>query len=152
MATAIKFHFTNPEDSSGFLLWQVTMLWQRKIKKGLDNSDITHTQFVLLASLAWLVNKNDIVTQTDIASHSKTDRMMVSKVLRTLQQKGFVQRQEHETDTRAKTISLTAKGENVLQKALKLVEKTDIVFFKVLQKGIANYNKQMLTLMKENAD
>jgi DNA-binding MarR family transcriptional regulator len=152
MATAIKFHFTNPEDSSGFLLWQVTMLWQRKIKKGLDNIDITHTQFVLLASLAWLVNKNDIVTQTDIASHSKTDRMMVSKVLRTLQQKGFVQRQEHETDTRAKTISLTAKGENVLQKALKLVEKTDIVFFKVLQKGIANYNKQMLTLMKENAD
>jgi DNA-binding MarR family transcriptional regulator len=152
MATAIKFHFTNPEDSSGFLLWQVTMLWQRKIKKGLDTIDITHTQFVLLASLAWLVNKNDIVTQTDIASHSKTDRMMVSKVLRTLQQKGFVQRQEHETDTRAKTISLTAKGETVLQKALKLVEKTDTGFFKVLQKGIANYNKQMLTLMKENAD
>jgi DNA-binding MarR family transcriptional regulator len=152
MATVIKFHFTNPEDSSGFLLWQVTMLWQRKIKKGLDTIDITHTQFVLLASLAWLINKNDIVTQTDIASHSKTDRMMVSKVLRTLQQKGFVQRQEHETDTRAKTISLTAKGETVLQKALKLVEKTDTGFFKVLQKGIANYNKQMLTLMKENAD
>jgi DNA-binding MarR family transcriptional regulator len=152
MATAIKFHFTNAEDSSGFLLWQVTMLWQRKIKKGLDTIDITHTQFVLLASLAWLINKNNIVTQTDIASHSKTDRMMVSKVLRTLQQKGFVQRQEHETDTRAKTISLTAKGENVLQKALKLVEKTDTGFFKVLQKGIANYNKQMLTLMKENTD
>jgi DNA-binding MarR family transcriptional regulator len=151
MATAIKFHFTNPEDSSGFLLWQVTMLWQRKIKKGLDTIDITHTQFVLLASLAWLINKNDIVTQTDIASHSKTDRMMVSKVLRTLQQKGFVQRQEHETDTRAKTIWLTAKGETVLQKALKLVEKADTVFFNVLQKGITNYNKQMLTLMKGNA-
>jgi DNA-binding MarR family transcriptional regulator len=114
------------------LLWQVTMLWQRKIKKGLDTIDITHTQFVLLASLAWLLNKNDSVTQTAIADHSKTDRMMVSKVLRTLQQKGFVQRQEHVTDTRAKTIWLTPKGETVLQKA--------------------NYNKQMLMLMRENGE
>lgn len=149
MPAKIKFHFTNPEESSGFLLWQVTMLWQRKIKKGLDTIDITHTQFVLLASLAWLLNKNKMVTQTAIADHSKTDRMMVSKVLRTLQQKGFVQRQEHETDTRAKTISLTVKGETVLQKALKLVQKTDTDFFNVLQKGIPNYNKQMLTLMRE---
>jgi DNA-binding MarR family transcriptional regulator len=152
MHAKIKFHFTNPEDSSGFLLWQVTMLWQRKIKKGLDTIDITHTQFVLLASLAWLLNKNDSVTQTAIADHSKTDRMMVSKVLRTLQQKGFVQRQEHETDTRAKTIWLTPKGETVLQKALKLVAKTDTNFFSVLQKGIANYNKQMLMLMRENGE
>jgi DNA-binding MarR family transcriptional regulator len=152
MAAAIKFHFTNPEDSSGFLLWQVTMLWQRKIKKSLDTIDITHTQFVLLASLAWLLKKNDSVTQTAIADHSKTDRMMVSKVLRTLQQKGFVQRQEHKTDTRAKIISLTTKGETVLQKALKLVAKTDAIFFKVLQKSSVNYNEQMLTLMTENGD
>jgi DNA-binding MarR family transcriptional regulator len=152
MATAIKFHFINPEDSSGFLLWQVTMLWQRKIKKGLDTIDITHTQFVLLASLAWLLNKNDSVTQTAIAEHSKTDRMMVSKVLRTLQQKGLIQRQQHETDTRAKIISLTTKGEIVLQKALKLVTKTDANFFNVLQKEVASYNMQMLKLMKENGD
>lgn len=35
---------------------------------------------------------------------------MVSKVLRTLEDKGFITRKEHETDTRAKVISLTING------------------------------------------
>jgi hypothetical protein len=32
------------------------------------------------------------------------------------------------------------------------VAKTDTNFFSVLQKGIANYNKQMLMLMRENGE
>ena len=88
------------------------MKWQRQIKKALDPLDITHTQFVLLASLAWLAKTKPTVTQIDIAHHSNTDKMMVSKVLRTLQAKGLVSRQEHETDTRAKTITLTDEGQS----------------------------------------
>ena len=31
------FNFDKAEDSTGFLLWQVTNLWQREIKKALEN-------------------------------------------------------------------------------------------------------------------
>ncbi len=146
----VDFHFIKPEESSGFLLWQVTMLWQRKIKQGLDEIDLTHTQFVLLASSEWLFKQHKIVTQIDISNHSKTDRMMVSKVLRTLQQKELVTRHEHKTDTRAKTILLTSKGKLILQKALVIVGKIDTDFFKILNKDLKNYNNNMQKLLTKN--
>lgn len=150
MSDSIQFHFNKAEESSGYLLWQVTTLWQRKIKRQLDTIDLTHTQFVLLASLAWLSKSQSIVTQIEIANHSKTDRMMVSKVMRTLQEKGLITRKEHETDTRAKTISLSEKGAIVLQKALVLVEQVDIEFFSVLNLEASSFNKNMLLLISEN--
>ncbi len=145
----IQFHFQKPEESSGYLLWQLTMLWQRKMKKALDTLDITHTQFVLLAALAWLSKEQKSVTQVDIANHSKTDRMMVSKVLRTLQGKGFITRQEHQTDTRAKEIRLTESGKIVTQKALILVEETDQAFFSALGTDVAHFTKNMLHLVEK---
>ena len=84
MSKEIDFQFKSPNDSPGYLLGQVTMLWQRKLKKVLDPLNLTQTQFVLLAALGWLSKKNNVVTQVEIANQSNTDRMMVSKVLRNL--------------------------------------------------------------------
>lgn len=53
---------------------------------------LPQTQFVLLAALAWLSKQRKAVTQVDIANQSNADRMMVSKVLRTLEDKGFITR------------------------------------------------------------
>ncbi|MEZ4989591.1 MAG: MarR family transcriptional regulator [Saprospiraceae bacterium] len=86
----------------------------------------------MLAALAWLSRKNEMITQVHIANHSRTDRMMVSKVLRTLEQKGLISRREHDTDTRAKVITLTKAGEKLTQQALERVEATDVDFFSVL--------------------
>ncbi|MEJ5055787.1 MarR family winged helix-turn-helix transcriptional regulator [Sphingobacterium sp. MYb382] len=152
MAKEINFHFKSPKDSPGYLLGQVTMLWQRKLKKVLDPLDLTQTQFVLLAALGWLSKKSDAVTQIDIANQSNTDRMMVSKVLRTLVDKGFVSRKEHETDTRAKTINLTPPGENVLQKAIIVVEQADLDFFSSLTTDLPSFNKHMAQLIEENKE
>jgi DNA-binding MarR family transcriptional regulator len=150
MPKEIEFHFKSPNDSPGYLLGQLTMLWQRKQKKVLDPLDLTHTQFVLLAALGWLSKKNDAVTQVDIANQSNADRMMVSKVLRTLEEKGFITRQGHETDTRAKTIRLTTNGKAVLQKAIKNVENTDRHFFSALETKLSSFNSNMLKLMDKN--
>ena len=125
MSKEIDFQFKSPNDSPGYLLGQVTMLWQRKLKKVLDPLNLTQTQFVLLAALGWLSKKNNVVTQVEIANQSNTDRMMVSKVLRTLEKKKFISRQEHPTDTRAKVIKLTTDGAKVLQIALTAVENAD---------------------------
>lgn len=132
MAKKIEFHFKSPEDSPGYLLGQLEILRQRKLKKVLDPLDLTITQFVMLAAVGWLSRDNDAVTQIDIANQSSADRMMVSKVLRTLEEKKFITRQEHPTDTRAKVIKLSPSGESVLQKALISVETSDVDFFSVL--------------------
>src|SRR6478736_8594694 len=104
------FSVESPDDSSGFLLWQVTNLWQREIKKALEKYGLTHSQFVLLASIYWLTLHKQEVTQIVLSSHTKIDPMTTSTVLRTLQQKGLILRQEHQTDTRAKTVGLTPEG------------------------------------------
>jgi DNA-binding MarR family transcriptional regulator len=150
MPKKIEFHFKSPEESPGYLLGQLTMLWQRKQKKVLDPLDLTHTQFVLLAALGWLSRTSDEVSQVDIAKQSNADRMMVSKVLRTLEEKGFITRQGHETDTRAKVIRLTRSGEVVLQKALKEIEQGDLEFFSVLETKLPSFNSKMLKLINEN--
>jgi len=150
MAKKIEFHFQSPNDSPGYLLGQLTMLWQRKQKKVLDPLGLTQTQFVLLAALAWLSKNNNAVTQIDIAKQSNADRMMVSKVLRTLEEKALITRQEHETDTRAKTIRLTGQGEVVLQKAIVEIENADLDFFAGLESELPSFNKYMVQLIHEN--
>lgn len=150
MPKKIEFQFKSPGDSPGYLLGQLTMLWQRKQKKVLDPLDLTHTQFVLLAALGWLSRTSNEVSQVDIARQSNADRMMVSKVLRTLEEKGFITRQGHETDTRAKIIRLTRSGEVVLQKALKDIEDGDLEFFSVLETKLSSFNSNMLKLINEN--
>ena len=150
MSKEIDFHFKSPNDSPGYLLGQVTMLWQRKQKKVLDPLDLTQTQFVLLAALGWLSKMSSSVTQIDIANQSNADRMMVSKVLRTLEEKGFITRHEHETDTRAKTINLTNEGELVLQKAIIEVENADLDFFATLDAQLAFFNNNMVQLIEKN--
>jgi len=150
MSKEINFHFKSPKDSPGYLLGQLTMLWQRKLKRVLDPLDLTQTQFVLLAALGWLSKKNNSVTQVDIANQSNADRMMVSKVLRTLEEKGFITRHEHETDTRAKIIRLTNTGETVLQKAIIEVENADLDFFSGLDENLSLFNSNMANLIEKN--
>jgi len=150
MTKEAEFSFKSPNDSPGYLLAHVTMLWQRKQKKALDPLDLTHTQFVLLASLSWLSRESNAVTQVDIANQSNADRMMVSKVLRTLEEKKFVTRQEHDTDTRAKTIQLTDAGRETLQKAIIQVENTDKDFFATIEVNLSSFNANMLKLIDEN--
>jgi len=152
MQNRIQFKFKSPEDSPGYLLGQLHLIWQRHQKRVLDPLDLTQTQFMLLAALGWLSKTKSDVTQTDIADQGNADRMMVSKVLRTLQVKKFISRHEHPTDTRAKIVKLTAAGEKVLSVALTRVENADIEFFKLLKKDLPGFNKQMVKLIEEHKE
>ncbi len=144
------FSFEKAEDSSGFLLWQVTNLWQREIKKALEMYDLTHSQYVLMASIHWLALNNQDVTQVLLSSHTKIDPMTTSTVLRTLQTKGLLKRQEHVTDTRAKTVALTDNGKKIIKQAVKTVETFDKGFFSTLgAKTTIFFNNQLLALLAQ---
>ena len=129
MGKKIDFHFKKPEENLGYLLWQATMLWQKQMNRALNELNLTHTQFVIMAALGWLLKSEDNVTQKDIADHSNTDRMMVSKILRTLQKNGLIERKEHKTDTRAKCVFLTDKGADTLQEAIEIKTRANSLFF-----------------------
>jgi len=141
------FSFDNAEDSSGFLLWQVTNLWQREIKKALEQHNLTHSQYVLLASIHWLTLHKQDVTQVLLSTHTKIDPMTTSTVLRTLQAKGLLKRTEHATDTRAKTVVLTDEGKAVVKQAVVAVEDFDRKFFSSLGDDAAGFNKKLLGLL-----
>ena len=141
------FSLEKAEESSGFLLWQVTNLWQREIKKALEEFGLTHSQYVLLASIHWLTLHNQEVTQVVLSNHTKIDPMTTSTVLRTLQQKGFLQRKEHLRDTRAKTVELTKEGVKIIKMAVVAVEKFDKEFFSLLGNKTTELNNNLMVLL-----
>ena len=140
------FAFESPDDSPGFLLWQVSHLWQRKIKAALDPLELTHVQFVLLASVAWLGHADDALTQVKLAAHARTDVMMTSKVLRTLESKGLIRRAPHPDDTRANVLATTVEGDALLSRAVRVVEVVDQEFFGGLGAQIGAFNSALSSL------
>ncbi len=142
------FLYEKPEVSSGFLLWQVTNLWQREIKKAMEKYDLTHSQFVLLASIHWFSLNNQNATQILLSNHTKIDPMTTSTVLRTLQAKALITRQEHETDTRAKTVILTEAGLQKIKPAIVTVEQFDKLFFGILGNQTEDFNNKLITLLE----
>lgn len=128
------FGFDAPKDSPGFLLWQTTISWQRMIKKALEPYDISHAQFVIMAILLWLHGQKREVTQIDIVTMSKLDKMTVSKSLKKLVGMDLVARHENQEDTRAKSVQLTKSGVALAGKLVPIVEGVDEDFFGELPK------------------
>jgi len=141
------FSIEKADESTGFLLWQVTNLWQREIKKALKKFELTHSQFVLLANIHWHTTDKQNVTQILLSNHTKIDPMTTSTVLRTLQTKGLIKRQEHETDTRAKTVELTETGLKIIKQAIKTVEQFDKQFFGSISNETTDFNHKLIKIL-----
>jgi DNA-binding MarR family transcriptional regulator len=122
-----------PERSPGFLMWQVTLAWQRAMRAALAPHDLTHVQFVLLAT-SWWLGKEEPPTQHTLAERAGTDTMMTSQVIRKLADRGFVTREEDPADARARRIRVTEAGLRALTPALADVERVDVEFFARLGK------------------
>jgi DNA-binding MarR family transcriptional regulator len=118
-----------PENSPGFLLWQVANQWQRVQRAGLEPLGLTHAQFVLLAGLAWLVRKEGAATQARLAAFCKTDPMMTSQIVRALEAAGLITRRRHPTDNRARQLQLTPAGTDRLNAAMPVVLASDARYF-----------------------
>lgn len=129
----LKTRFDSADESPGLLLWQVTNRWQQAQRAALAPLGLTHVQFVLLASLTWLQDKQDTVTQKDVADLAATDPMMTSQVLRTLEAKNLIRRAPHPHDGRAKSLKPTTEGVTVANQAIQTVEETDAEFFGALE-------------------
>jgi DNA-binding MarR family transcriptional regulator len=118
-----------PNDSPGFLLWHATLRWQRGITEALAPLDLTHVQFVLLACVWWLNEHGDPPNQVAVAAQAGTDVKMTSQVLRTLEQKGMINREVDAADTRARRVRVSERGAALAPRAIAVVEEVDARFF-----------------------
>ena len=78
------------EKSTGLLFMRVYNKWHSMIKKELKKMNLTHPQFVVLASLAYLSQDSNEVTQVMISKLSGIDVMTVSQILNLLEKNDFV--------------------------------------------------------------
>jgi DNA-binding MarR family transcriptional regulator len=117
-----------PERSPGFLLWHISTSWRGSIETVLKGFDLTHPQFVVLATLGWLTRNGDLVTQAAIGKMACLDPNTTSQIIKGLEQKELIKR-EQSSDGRAKNPLLMSKGNEILAKALPAVETKDVQFF-----------------------
>lgn len=118
-----------PGSSPGFLLWHATLRWQRMVTAALAPLDLTHVQFVLLASAWWLNRSGDAPKQVQVARQAGTDVKMASQVVRSLERKGLLVREADPVDTRAKRLRVTDRGAKLAIDAIGAVESADAEFF-----------------------
>lgn len=126
--TDLESAYPDSTGSPGLALWQVTNAWQRQIRAALVRHELTHVQFVLLASLTWM-DRSEPVTQRKLAEFAGTDAMMTSQVIRTLETKGYVARSPHPADKRAVTVAPSAEGIALANRANIDVEAADSDYF-----------------------
>jgi len=142
------FSYTKPEENTGYLLWQVTMQWQLSMNRALRQMDLTLTQFSLMAGIYWLTQQQKAITQQQLADFANTDKMMTSKVLIVLERKHLIEKKNDRIDTRAKLVSITPKGTQILRAAYQIVQQVDNSFFKSVAKDKVVFDDLLLRLMK----
>ena len=129
MVIAMTSSRLDPLRTFGFRLWHVKHAWTRRMEAALAPLGLTHMQFVLLRATSYITDLGERPSQSHLASALATDRMTVSKVLRTLEAKGLISRRTHPDDPRAHLVELTEAGEDSVSQAVPLVLKAQDAFF-----------------------
>ena len=98
--------------------------------------DLTHVQFVLLASLWWLEEHDgQPPTQVRLAAQAGTDPMMTSQVIRKLEARGLLERAIDPLDARTRRLQMTARACAVVATAVADVEAADDDYFAAIGDG-----------------
>jgi DNA-binding MarR family transcriptional regulator len=128
---AAPSHRTYPlgHASFGFKSVHVAQRWQRRLEKALEPVGLTHLQFILLATIDWLERSGEVPSQARLANFTLFDRVMISKVLTLLAQKGLIVRDAHPTVAKAKRVDLTNAGRQALSRARPLWAETEERYF-----------------------
>ncbi|MFE5283342.1 MarR family winged helix-turn-helix transcriptional regulator [Nocardia sp. NPDC056611] len=120
-----------PLMSPGFWLHHAALEWRATLERNLRPLGLTPTQFNLLASAGWLGRAGELPTQQQVADMSGADRMMASKVIRGLEERGLLARCADPADARALRIELTAEGRELASRGVRIAVDTDEQLFGV---------------------
>jgi MarR family transcriptional regulator, organic hydroperoxide resistance regulator len=114
---------SSPESATpGFLVWRLSMKWRVAVDRAVAPLGLTHAQYSLVASLFGMHRAGRRPSQRQLADHTGLEALYVSKLARTLEAAGLVDRERDPADPRAIRLSLTAPGREVAQRAIQVVQ------------------------------
>jgi MarR family transcriptional regulator, organic hydroperoxide resistance regulator len=97
------------------------MRWRVAVDRALAPRGLTHAQYVMLASLYGLERDGRVPSQRELADHTGLEALYVSKLARSLDADGLMQRTRDAVDTRTMRLELTAKGRETIEPAIEEV-------------------------------
>lgn len=83
--------------------------FQIYINRELKEYDINSSEYIYLANIA----KNEGVCQKYFSDELMIDQALTTRVMKSLEKKGFITREKNVNDKRAYTIKLTPTGQNI---------------------------------------
>jgi len=100
-----------PEGSLCYRLKHAYHAWTRHFDAALRPLGLTHVQFIALHAIERHRQRGEIPSQVQVAAATQLDPMMISKILRLLEQRGYLKRSPHPDDPRANALHLTHAGD-----------------------------------------
>lgn len=106
----------------GFLVWRLSMKWRVAVDRALVPLGLTHAQYSLMGSLHGMQRSGERPSQRRLADHTGLEPLYVSKLARSLETAGLVERTPDPADTRAVQLALTDEGRAVATRAVEVVQ------------------------------
>ncbi len=138
------------ESIAGFLLWQVSKLWQQSLAVSLQDIELPPTQAVILANVLRLSEEGREVTQASLSKATKVDRMTASQTLRALEEKRLILRRSSKRDLRTNQVRLTDRGRAIAFEAVARLAAAHESFFRPLKAEKGQLVSYLQRLVREN--
>ncbi len=134
------------ENRLSLLIWQISNLWQSKIRQLLKNSNITFNEYLILETLYKLQKNEQIITQQDICQNSSIDRSVVSLKISGLEEKKLLNRTQPK-DKRSYGLFLTSDGILLVENLVNNIENQENIIFDKLGSEIFNFTNSLKLLL-----
>ncbi|MEU6553883.1 MarR family transcriptional regulator [Streptomyces sp. NPDC046915] len=106
----------------GFLVWRLSMKWRVAVDRAVAPLGLTHAQYSLVASLYGMRRSGLRPSQRRLADHTGLEPLYVSKLARSLESAGLIERARDPRDPRAVQLALTERGHEVTGRAIEVVQ------------------------------
>ena len=134
------------ENRLSILIWQISNLWQSKIRLLLKSSNITFNEYLILETLYKLQKHKENITQQDICKNSSIDRSVVSLKITSLEDKKLLNRSQPK-DKRSYGLFLTNNGNLLVESLINIVENQENILFDKLSSEIFNFTNSLKLLL-----
>lgn len=106
----------------GFLVWRLSMKWRVAVDRAVAPLGLTHAQYSLVASLYGMQRGGERPSQRRLADRTGLEPLYVSKLARSLESAGLLERTRDPRDPRAVQLALTEEGRARTLRAIKVVQ------------------------------
>ena len=109
------------EPTPGYQVWRLAMKWQAAVDRAVAPFELTHAQYSLLASLRGLTRSGDKPSQRELAGLHRSRPDLRVEARSHARTEGSGRARPHPADTRAVELSLTTRGTQLIDRAIKVV-------------------------------